>query len=450
MRAAAVCAFVAAALAASADPHTPLFSGYDPLNLRIEAPLSDLFGHKSIDDDYSVTGTLAYSDVGRQITIRDVTISVRGHTSRREGECTFPKLKLDFQSADVAAPLFAGVKSIKLGTHCGESTDEQLTERFGRLPNQHSPLREALVYRLLDVFGVPTLRARPAHVTYIDTQTPQKQLQRDAVVVESDGDAERRLGGRHDVPPEQFTNARDMFSVEDSARLAFAEAMIGNFDWCLKFFDRDTYRCDARRKLWNVTAVALDGGGTRPLIYDFDVSGMVAGKHAWFGDVFNTGFSDSGSHVELEVVSQVQRTRSLFDRRTLDATRAQFVARKAAAYDAVATATVDERGRELIHDYLDRFFAAIESDAAFYRRVVTTPGAKAFADPGRASIVCAALGNIPVGTPVSIPLDTRDGMIQVVLLDALWKWAPPAHCAEIHKSPVWIAANAVSSDYPEK
>src|SRR5207237_1195419 len=77
------------------DGRSLLFSSYDPLALRLEAPLADLFAHAA-SEGYSVRGTLSYSDGGRVAALRDVAISVRGHTSRRESECSFPKLKIDF------------------------------------------------------------------------------------------------------------------------------------------------------------------------------------------------------------------------------------------------------------------------------------------------------------------------------------------------------------------
>jgi len=39
-------------------------------------------------------------------------------------------------------------------------------------------------------------------------------------------------------------------------------------------------------------------------------------------------------------------------------------------------------------------------------------------------------------------------MIQVRLLDALWRWAPPVKCPDIRKTPVWIDKAAVTRDYP--
>src|SRR6185436_12107207 len=121
--------------------------------LTVEAPLQQLFANTS-EQDASVSGTVTIGDV----VLRDVEVSVRGHTSRRETECAFPKLKLKLK----------GAGSIKIGTHCGESADDKLSPKYGRLANEKSPHREALAYQMLHAAGVPALRARPARVTYVD------------------------------------------------------------------------------------------------------------------------------------------------------------------------------------------------------------------------------------------------------------------------------------------
>ena len=88
---------------------------------------------------------------------------------------------------------------------------------------------------------------------------------------------------------EQFTTARELFAPADTARLAFAEAMIGNFDWCLRFYADDTYRCDAKQPLWNISAFKRDDGRALPVIADFDLAGMVVGSHNWFDQVYFAG-----------------------------------------------------------------------------------------------------------------------------------------------------------------
>jgi hypothetical protein len=404
---------------------------------------------------------LKYQDGRRNVTIEGLTLTLRGHTSIRESECAFPKLKIDFPAAEgngtTSNTIFAGLNGIKLGTHCGESADNQVTPKYGRLPNQQAPLREAAVYRLLAALGVPTLQARAARVAYEytdaqpgRTQDQQKPIVRNAMLLENTGAAVKRLGASDELTEQQFTNARERFTPEDTATLAFAEALIGNFDWCVRMFKGDAYRCDAQHPLWNVTAAVGADGRARPVMYDFDVSGMVAGQHRWFKDVFNAAFVSTSSSIEVEVLSQVQRTRTLFDRSVLDATRQRFIQRKADAHRAVESATLDPRGRQQITQYLDAFYAAIGSDEAFYRPVVTTKGAMAFADASGSAPVCPARGTIPIGTPVSEPIETSGTRAKVMLLDALWHWAPPVKCDAIRAAGVWIDRNAISDDFPAR
>jgi hypothetical protein len=440
--------------AAPAGP--PLFNSDEPVAFQLKAAFNDLFDHARTDDAYSVAGTLSYAHDGREVTIDGVKLSLRGNTSKRENECAFPKLKVDLPpDKDSVGPLLAGMDSLKIGTHCGEAADDMLTAKYGRMSNERSPLREVFIYRLLDSVGVPTLKARPAKITYVyadprPAQTPAQEqpLVRGAMVLEGGDDAVKRYGGTREIEETAFVNARTQFAVADTVRLALAQAMIGNFDWCLKMTPSDAYRCDARHPLWNIIAVASDDGKVRPVIYDFDVSGMVVGRHPWFKTVFSRAFSRAQSEIEVEVLAQVQRTRSLFARADLDAARAEFMQHKDAAYKTLASATLDKSGREVAKAYLDGFFGAIATDDAFYRPVVTATGAKLYANENRAPL-CASRGTIPIGTPVSDPLQTKGGMVQVHVLDALWHWAPPVKCPAVQQGPVWIDADAISRDYPK-
>jgi hypothetical protein len=431
-------------------PATPaLFSADTPLAFEIKAPFTDLIAAGRETEDYSVEGTVSYGgDGARRAAGQTVKVALRGHTSRRESECAFPKLKLHFNATPGDGP-FAGTRSVKVGTHCGESAADAPTPRFGRLPNERSPYREAFVYRLLDTLRVPTLKARPARITYLYTDAPQQApFVRNAMLLEDDDDAQQRLGADQEIEPAAFSNAREAFKVEDTAQIVFAQALIGNFDWCLRMTADDSYRCDARRILWNVM-VLRGGGRTFPLIYDFDVSGMVAGHHLWFGEVYNDAFLPSKSRPEIEVLGQLQRTRTLFSRQVLDATRKRFIERKADAYGVLKQAPLDEAGRKRIQEYMDAFYKGIESDAAFYRPVVTVANTLPYSNAERSDTMCIDRGPIPIGTAISEPLATRGSMIQVVLLDTQWNWATPVKCPEIHKGAVWIESSAVSKEFPK-
>jgi hypothetical protein len=434
-----------------------LFSSFEPLPLELKAPFNELFEHARTDESYAVTGTLTYRDGGRPVSIENVKITLRGNTSRNENECAFPKLKVQLPTrARASAALFDGMGSIKIGTHCGEAPDEGVTIKYGRLPNEHSPMREVFVYRLLETLGVPALKARGAAITYVYTDPkpgetpPQDQpLVRRGLLLEDESAGVARFGGTRAIPEKEFTNARAQFAPADTVRLAFAEALIGNFDWCLKMTPDDTYRCDARHPVWNVVAAATDGGKARPIMYDFDVSGIVTGHHPWFKDVFNAEFAPTKTPIETEVLAQVQRTRSLFSRTELDATRAEFVKRKGEAYRTLEQSGLDAGGRKIAQQYLDSFYRAIETDGAFYRPVVVAADTRLFANENRQP-ACNAANTVPAGTPVSEPLQKNGTLVQVWLLDALWRWAAPVKCADVHQGPMWIEAAAIGRDYPAK
>src|SRR5688500_18140360 len=163
-----------------------LLEGKGPISLTLEAPLQQLFATGSDDENVSVPGTVRFKDPasGGEVVLSDVAVSVRGHTSRRETECTFPKLKLKLE----------GSRSVKIGSHCGDAADDSLSPKYGRLQNEKSPHREALVYQLLRAADVPVLNARPARIAYVD-KAQAAPLQRNAVLLEDDDDAMKRLNG---------------------------------------------------------------------------------------------------------------------------------------------------------------------------------------------------------------------------------------------------------------
>lgn len=438
--------------AAAADRDGRLFSSDAPLELTLKAPLSELFDTAERDDKFPVRGSLEVRDPASgnpALTIADVEVTVRGHTSRRESECPFPKLKLKL--GDRAAPagsILDGVGTLRVGTHCGENAGEELTAGFGRLANETSPVREVFAYHLLDALGVPTLKARAARITYIDTRPGATPLTRSAMLLEDESAATRRLGGTADIDVNEFTSARDSFQPLDTARLALAEAMLGNFDWCLRQFPGDTYRCDAKLPLWNILALERPGQPALPVMTDFDLAGVVVGRHNWYDTVYGDGFVSSRSPIETEVLSQVQRTRSLFPRVVLDEARAYFRTRQAAAYDALAHAALDPRGRELARQHLDAFFAAIADDA-FYRPVVVRPGTAVYKDAGASAPACGAGDAVPAGTPVNV-VGSQGEMAQVAVLDVHWRWAPPRDCPAIRSGTVWISRSAIGEDYPAR
>lgn len=418
-----------------------LVEGNDVISLRLEAPIQELLEKGTDDEKVSVVGTLSYKDPrsGSDVVLPGVAVSVRGHTSRRETECTFPKLKLKLE----------GSRSIKIGSHCGDAADDTLSPKYGRLQNEKSPHREALVYQLLRAADVPVLNARPARIAYVDKAhgTP---LERNAVLLEDDDDAMKRLNGTAELPMAAFGTVDARQATADAVRIAFGEALIGNFDWHLKMSASDTgYRGTDEKPLWNVLAFDVGGGKARLVMKDFDIAGMVVGRHGWFDKVWNRAFVPSKSEVEIEVLSQVQRTRSLFPRAILDAERRHFVERKPALHAALYSATVDPKGRELARAYLDSFYKAIADDAEFYRPVVARADVRVFVDAAGTKEACNPNDLIRPGTPVN-ELQKSGTMSQVVILDAHWRWGSRHECNGVQDGPVWIPSDAITREFPPK
>lgn len=421
-----------------------LLEAKGPAELTLEAPLQELFATGSEDESVAVQGTVTFKSPvsGADVVLTGVAVSVRGHTSRRETECPFPKLKLKVKSAG----------SLKIGTHCGEAADEELTPKFGRLANEKSPQREALVYDLLRAVDAPGLRTRVARITYLDKAQPQP-LVRHALLLEDDDEAMKRVGGTAEIPLETFGSVATRGVAADAARIAFAQAMIGNFDWCLKFSPDDIYRCNEPRPLWNVLAFDHGGGKASLLMKDFDLAGMVVGRHTWFDKVWNRAFVPEGTgrqaEIAIEVLSQVQRTRSLFPRATLDGERKHFIGRKAAAYDAVRAATVDDTGREIATAYLDAFYAAIAEDEQYYRPIVVRNDVQVFLDADGTREACGPKDVMRPGTPVN-EIDRSGSMSRVVILDVMWRWASRNECHAVQDGPVWIPSNAIIRNFPAR
>ena len=428
------------------DRVPPVFESYSILAATIEAPFAELIEKGRRQSDFEVTGTLTLADAdGRETSIENVKITTRGHTSLRESECTFPKLKLDFADARVDGTIFDDVSAVKIGGHCSDKPDGP-GGKYGRWPNEKAAHREAFVYRLLEATGIPSLKARPARLTYIDSRggnRARNPLVRDAFVLEDDAEALERFGARRELSSKQFGSAPSVFAMPDLAKVFFGQAMIGNFDWCLRMSPGDTYRCNDTTPIWNVLGLIKAEGMAVPVMHDFDIAGMVTTRHTWFPKVFNRAFAES--EAEVEVLAQVQRTRSVFARDLLDATRRELIGRKAAAYETLADSPMDNAGRAAARQYLDAFYRAIETDDAFYRPMIVTR-TPVLADATNSRVACPE--EAPPGTAVSEPLETSGDKSRVVLLDALWQWAEK--CEAVRLNPVWIPTAVISENHPAK
>jgi hypothetical protein len=139
--------------AAASDAAGDVFASEDRFDLNVEAPVAKL-----IVDHQETDGKIVLAS-GRRIKMK---LSVRGQSSAKPSECTFPKMKIVIdEKEDLRGTPYEGHRKLAINTHCGvrEITDKT---PLGRIANELSPIREELAYRLVRAIGVPTYRTRLA------------------------------------------------------------------------------------------------------------------------------------------------------------------------------------------------------------------------------------------------------------------------------------------------
>lgn len=347
--------------------------------VSLSAPLSDLFRSTQAvlagaGDETpklpTVRGTLRF--VGASGTVEsfeNVAIEARGNTSLRSGQCSFPKLTLKFPKP-TKGTILGGLKEIKLGTHCAESAAPLPV--WGRIGNDKGPIREVLLYTVLNRVGTVTLMARPIEITYTDTSRkpgaayfPRNPLTRKAFFLEDADSAAKRYGGKVSQKAEQVTRS-DTYAFQDAASsqvdpLNVALAVLGETladngdDWFVRLWPKDKGPgALAEYTNWNVNIIA--DTNKRPLIhvYDWDTSGWVRGTRDPSGTRFHAALARLHAYPLMTTAA-------------LDAAVKACVDAKGDLYNEVdalfSTEGVqdDPEGRANIQKHLDDFFRFLES-----------------------------------------------------------------------------------------
>jgi hypothetical protein len=139
----------------------------------------------------------------------------------------------------------------------------------------------------------------------------------------------------------------------------------------------------------------------------------------------------------------------LFSRAQLDAERGHFVERKTAVYEVLKAAQVDDKGREIARAYLDAFYGAITEDEQYYRPIVVRADVQVFLDANGTREACGPKDVMRPGTPVN-EISREGSMSQVIILDAMWRWASRNECNAVQDGPVWIPSDAIVRNFPAR
>lgn len=235
------------------DKPEPLFAATDPIAFTLVADFRQAFRVRDTLDAPETPATLRYADsAGREVAI-PVRIAPRGHFRVQARNCSFPPLRVRFDRDRVKGTLFAGQRSLKLGTHCQGARDyEQI------------PIREHLIYRAYNLLTERSFRSRLARATYVDVRDSLKPTVRWALWIES----EHGLGRRNGATVSPMRGA--MFADVDGLTMATVglfEYLIGNTDFSLY-------------ALHNIRVMQAKDGDVYPVAYDFDFSGLADTRYA--------------------------------------------------------------------------------------------------------------------------------------------------------------------------
>jgi hypothetical protein len=253
-------ALAAAIVAAGQDAKAqPLFESNDVLRVQIEAPFTTLMRDRE-SGEY-VDGLFHIMTESGIRETQDLKIRTRGNYRRREENCEFAPLRLDFPRKKVRDTLLDGQDKLKLVTHCDDS----------RRSYEQSVLLEYLAYRILNELTDLSFRVRLLHIDYINTDLDNKARTKYGILIEDEEALLRRIDMQFAAIPSIMPEQLD---PQQTALVAVFEYLIGNTDFSPLRGARDEFCCH------NVILASKPGSGLMPIPYDFDLSGLVDAPYA--------------------------------------------------------------------------------------------------------------------------------------------------------------------------
>ena len=254
------CAFLALFEQTASAQANPLFSSEDVIKIKLVAPFSKISRKaKSNTDAYTATLTLE----GANSETHSISLAARGNSRRRPDVCKFPPLRVKFSEKPAYNSLFSKQKSLKLVTHCQKSKSKQ-----------KYALLEYSAYKLFNVVTPESLRVRMAEIDYIEEKSGKISATRYGFFIEDTDDAAAR-NGLKEIDRENIS--KNQLSIDEAARYALFQYMIGNLDWSMHKGPKGKDCCH-NTKLLGVTKNSQLQFKLIP--YDFDFSGFVNAPYA--------------------------------------------------------------------------------------------------------------------------------------------------------------------------
>ena len=282
-------------------PKQGLFSTYEVATFKLSAPLTTLFNAKKLSffeiKKVTVNGFISYRDDSQKTITLPIKLHIKGYTSTKF--CTFPKLELKIPASESVNTIFEGIKTLDLNTHCVEIDDPSTDPYINYVKSSFENHREAMIYRIMEILRMPSLRARPILVEYTDTDDKSEIFAKQdfayqAFFLEDYSDFRKKnnlkaIRGinditKFDVDPKDleklstyvFSNVQDSpnIDLDDASRSALFQFLVGNRDWFIQTTKSD-FREQGNPKsenIWNMKIVENSKGKWITIPQDFNFS----------------------------------------------------------------------------------------------------------------------------------------------------------------------------------
>jgi len=328
---------LAADAAAEEESQKPakLFSTDETLEVTLKAPWRRLLRDEKNQDAYPAQ--IEYRDSSGAGGPMEITVGRRG--VKRQEACTFPPIRLRMEKDEVKGTAFRGETSLKMVTHCENSS------RY----DQYYIL-EMLAYRIYNLVTDYSFRVRPLDVTYVDSDTGKTEDPRFAFLIEDDSDVAKRNGIKKLSIPRIRPNRLDPYQ---GSLMALFQYMIGNVDWAA-LIGPDPEECCHNVKLIGPEPLQ-DGDLAVAVPYDFDSSGLVDAPYA-------------APHESLPIRSVKQRLYRGYcvHNTSLEDARQRILSQKSAILALIEQESrLNSSPKKKALRYLDDFFETIEDDKDF-------------------------------------------------------------------------------------
>jgi len=212
------------------------------------------------DNDQEFDAVLIYSDGAGVEQRRDLKLTTRGR-SRLE-LCEFPPLRLIFDADEFTDTVFADQRRLKMVTQCkrGSRGEDWVMQEYG-------------IYRAYNVITDYSYRVRWLEVVFRDTESTRWQKVQGVFLIESTGEAARRMQRKSIRPPEIRP---EQFAVVETSRNMLFQFLIGNTDFAVKRGPSGEACCHNGR----VLAPLEQDDDWVVLPFDFDQAGIINTDYA--------------------------------------------------------------------------------------------------------------------------------------------------------------------------